>query len=130
MQVIAFLIAINSLYDYLKFLQVLFTIFCSYTLIFLIKNSSVPLGLCLACCQERPHLFMFIWCSYERVFDHLVEDLMCKELAMRTTVRNAELLVFTSLELPVPQWSKSNMSVKSIKAFLVYLSTSLFQPYS
>ncbi|KAK4433756.1 hypothetical protein Salat_0538300 [Sesamum alatum] len=41
---------------------------------------------------------------YERAFDHLVDEMMHKELAMRAVLQNAELLVFTSTELPLPYW--------------------------
>ncbi|CAH9101704.1 unnamed protein product [Cuscuta europaea] len=37
-------------------------------------------------------------------FDYLVEILMQEELAMKTTLTNAELLVFTSQELPLQYW--------------------------
>ncbi|KAM7514710.1 hypothetical protein LguiA_004293 [Lonicera macranthoides] len=44
---------------------------------------------------------------YERVFDDLVDDLICRELAMRANSENAELLVFTSTELQKLYWSCS-----------------------
>ncbi|KAG9139413.1 hypothetical protein Leryth_017328 [Lithospermum erythrorhizon] len=37
---------------------------------------------------------------YEKEFDNLVEDLSTYKLAMRTTTNNAELLIFSSSELP------------------------------
>ncbi|KAI3464639.1 hypothetical protein Pfo_021302 [Paulownia fortunei] len=40
----------------------------------------------------------------ERVFDHLVEEMMRKELALKAIVQNAELLIFTSTELPLLYW--------------------------
>ncbi|KAI3460497.1 hypothetical protein Pfo_017160 [Paulownia fortunei] len=40
----------------------------------------------------------------ERVFDHLVDEMMCKELAMKAILLTAELLVFTSTELPLLYW--------------------------
>ncbi|XP_057505253.1 uncharacterized protein LOC130788557 isoform X1 [Actinidia eriantha] len=42
--------------------------------------------------------------SFERVFDQLVDDMMQEELAMRATLRNAELLIFPSAELPLLYW--------------------------
>ncbi|GJZ62844.1 hypothetical protein Tco_0619265, partial [Tanacetum coccineum] len=36
----------------------------------------------------------------EKIFDHLVQDMMDKELAMRAPTKNAELLIFTSMVLP------------------------------
>ncbi|KAL2503682.1 Uncharacterized protein Adt_19303 [Abeliophyllum distichum] len=41
---------------------------------------------------------------YERIFDHLVEEMMSQELAMKAILSNAELLIFTSLELPSQYW--------------------------
>ncbi|KAL0365949.1 UNVERIFIED_CONTAM: hypothetical protein Sradi_3485000 [Sesamum radiatum] len=41
---------------------------------------------------------------YERAFDHLVDEMMHNELAMRAVLQNAELLVFTSTQLPLPYW--------------------------
>lgn len=41
---------------------------------------------------------------YERMFDHLVEQMMNDELAMRAILENAELLIFTSGELPLNYW--------------------------
>nr|GEU51058.1 zinc finger, FYVE/PHD-type [Tanacetum cinerariifolium] len=36
----------------------------------------------------------------EKIFDHFVQDMMDKELAMRAPTKNAELLIFTSMVLP------------------------------
>ncbi|XP_011074762.1 uncharacterized protein LOC105159407 isoform X1 [Sesamum indicum] len=41
---------------------------------------------------------------YERAFDHLVDEMMHNELAMRAVLQNAELLVFTSTQLPLQYW--------------------------
>ncbi|XP_015071947.1 uncharacterized protein LOC107015994 isoform X2 [Solanum pennellii] len=40
----------------------------------------------------------------EKEFDQLVEQMIGEELALRATVTNAELLVFTSTELPLLYW--------------------------
>ncbi|XP_057973697.1 uncharacterized protein LOC131161758 [Malania oleifera] len=40
----------------------------------------------------------------ERFYDRLVDDMISQELAMRAVVENAELLVFTSTELPLSYW--------------------------
>lgn len=53
------------------------------------------------------HIALFFFPAdkrYERVFDHMVEDLMCHELGMRASLGNAELLIFTSIELPLFHW--------------------------
>ncbi|KAA8546537.1 hypothetical protein F0562_002724 [Nyssa sinensis] len=42
--------------------------------------------------------------SCESVFNCLVDDMVCQELAMRAMVKNAELLVFPSTELPLLYW--------------------------
>lgn len=42
----------------------------------------------------------------EKEFDQLVEQMIGEELALRATVTNAELLVFTSTELPLLYWSE------------------------
>ncbi|KAL0323272.1 UNVERIFIED_CONTAM: hypothetical protein Sangu_1946500 [Sesamum angustifolium] len=44
-----------------------------------------------------------VW-RYERAFDHLVDEMMHNELGMRAVLQNAELLVFTSTQLPLPYW--------------------------
>ncbi|KAM7507871.1 hypothetical protein LguiA_018324 [Lonicera macranthoides] len=67
---------------------------CNFSRLYIEKQDVLPFILVLRHSEQ----------CYEKVFDRLVEDLMCKELAMRTTVQNAELLVFTSLELPLLQW--------------------------
>ncbi|XP_075084309.1 uncharacterized protein LOC107783956 isoform X2 [Nicotiana tabacum] len=41
---------------------------------------------------------------WEKVFDRLVEKMISNELALRAIVTNAELLVFTSTELPLLYW--------------------------
>ncbi|XP_058188959.1 uncharacterized protein LOC131306621 isoform X1 [Rhododendron vialii] len=41
---------------------------------------------------------------YEWVFDCLVDDMIDQDLAMRASVKNAELLVFPSAELPLQYW--------------------------
>ncbi|KAL0385555.1 UNVERIFIED_CONTAM: hypothetical protein Sradi_2949800 [Sesamum radiatum] len=38
--------------------------------------------------------------KYEKVYDYLVFEMMRDDVAMRATVKNAELLIFTSIELP------------------------------
>ncbi|PIN03026.1 hypothetical protein CDL12_24451 [Handroanthus impetiginosus] len=40
----------------------------------------------------------------ERVFDDLVEKMMGEELALKAIMKNAELLIFTSTELPLLYW--------------------------
>lgn len=53
------------------------------------------------------HSFIFVLCfRYEWVFDCLVDDMIDQDLAMRASVKNAELLVFPSAELPLQFWSK------------------------
>ncbi|GJW60656.1 zinc finger, FYVE/PHD-type containing protein [Tanacetum coccineum] len=46
----------------------------------------------------------------ERVFEGLVIDMMNEELAMKTTSKNAELLIFASTLLPQPYWSESDLN--------------------
>ncbi|XP_055802547.1 uncharacterized protein LOC129871614 isoform X2 [Solanum dulcamara] len=41
---------------------------------------------------------------YEQDFDHLVDEMIGEELALRAVMTNAELLVFTSTELPLHYW--------------------------
>ncbi|KAJ8564906.1 hypothetical protein K7X08_001366 [Anisodus acutangulus] len=41
---------------------------------------------------------------YEQDYDHLVEEMIGEELAFRAIMANAELLVFTSTELPLLHW--------------------------
>ncbi|KAH0692406.1 hypothetical protein KY285_019503 [Solanum tuberosum] len=41
---------------------------------------------------------------YEQDFDHLIEEMIGEELALRAVMTNAELLVFTSTELPLHNW--------------------------
>ncbi|XP_060186362.1 PHD finger-containing protein 1-like [Lycium barbarum] len=41
---------------------------------------------------------------YEQDYDYLVEQMIGEELALRAVVTNAELLVFTSTELPLHHW--------------------------
>ncbi|KAL0421359.1 UNVERIFIED_CONTAM: hypothetical protein Slati_3158800 [Sesamum latifolium] len=38
--------------------------------------------------------------KYEKVYDYLVFEMMRDDVAIRATVKNAELLIFTSIELP------------------------------
>ncbi|CAI9763968.1 unnamed protein product [Fraxinus pennsylvanica] len=52
----------------------------------------------------QPRQFTDGTIRYERIFDHLVEEMMSQELAMKAILSNAELLVFTSLELPSQCW--------------------------
>ncbi|XP_022143684.1 uncharacterized protein LOC111013528 isoform X3 [Momordica charantia] len=42
--------------------------------------------------------------SSEKAFDLLVNSMMCKDLAMKAVLKNAELLVFTSSMLPMQYW--------------------------
>lgn len=42
----------------------------------------------------------------KQVFEQLVEEMIREELAFRALVQNAELLIFTSTELPLRYWSK------------------------
>ncbi|XP_052189619.1 uncharacterized protein LOC127799540 isoform X2 [Diospyros lotus] len=52
-------------------------------------------------CDDNIALYFFpLNRRYESFFNYLVDVMMEQELAMRTTVRNAELLIFTSSELP------------------------------
>lgn len=51
-------------------------------------------------------LFCILCFRYEWVFDCLVDDMIEQELAMRASVKNAELLLFPSAELPIHYWSK------------------------
>lgn len=48
----------------------------------------------------------FFHCSSEKDFDDLVDYMMGHELGLKATVENAELLLFTSIELPLLYWSK------------------------
>ncbi|XP_071702544.1 uncharacterized protein [Rutidosis leptorrhynchoides] len=41
---------------------------------------------------------------YEMAYDRLVEDMVEERLALRATTKNAELLIFTSLDLPPIYW--------------------------
>ncbi|XP_065880399.1 PHD finger-containing protein 1-like isoform X2 [Euphorbia lathyris] len=42
--------------------------------------------------------------SSERLFDSLVNNMMCRDLGMRAVVENAELLIFTSSSMPMDFW--------------------------
>ncbi|GKU90616.1 hypothetical protein SLEP1_g4589 [Rubroshorea leprosula] len=42
--------------------------------------------------------------SDEKAFDNLVDDMMLKDLAVKTSIGNADLLIFTSLQLPLQHW--------------------------
>ncbi|PWA41967.1 Zinc finger, FYVE/PHD-type [Artemisia annua] len=42
--------------------------------------------------------------KYERVYEQLVQDMIDEERAMKTTSKNAELLIFASTLLPQPYW--------------------------
>jgi len=42
----------------------------------------------------------------EKVFDALVDDVICQEHAIRFVAKNTELLVFPSTELPIAYWSE------------------------
>lgn len=46
------------------------------------------------------------WNRYERMFDNLVREMLSNELGMKAILKNAELLVFTSTELPLNYWSE------------------------
>ncbi|CAK9134732.1 unnamed protein product [Ilex paraguariensis] len=56
-------------------------------------------------CDDNIALYFFpLDTRHERVFDYLVDEMRLQELAMRAIVKNAELLVFTSMELPLLYW--------------------------
>ncbi|CAK9134730.1 unnamed protein product [Ilex paraguariensis] len=56
-------------------------------------------------CDDNIALYFFpVDKRHKRVFDHLVDEMSLQELAMRAIVKNAELLVFTSMELPLLYW--------------------------
>ncbi|KAJ6930565.1 hypothetical protein NC652_014178 [Populus alba x Populus x berolinensis] len=42
----------------------------------------------------------------ERAFDELVDNIIEQDLALKAVLEHAELLVFTSLQLPLQNWSK------------------------
>ena len=42
----------------------------------------------------------------ENVFDALLEDINEHNLALKTTINDVDLLIFSSLELPREHWSK------------------------
>lgn len=43
----------------------------------------------------------------EKAFDSLVNDMISQDLAMRTVVENAELLIYSSTILPMEYWSEA-----------------------
>ncbi|CAL5417572.1 unnamed protein product [Camellia sinensis] len=52
-------------------------------------------------CDDHIGLYFF---SEDKRYESLVDDMMHQELALRAIVRNAELLVFPSTELPLLYW--------------------------
>ncbi|KAK9271385.1 hypothetical protein L1049_026975 [Liquidambar formosana] len=56
----------------------------------------------------------------ERVFDNLVEYMIDQDLAMRAVAENAELLVFTSMQLPIEYWSEPTRLYVKKKIFFSY----------
>ncbi|THF99359.1 uncharacterized protein LOC114313045 [Camellia sinensis] len=52
-------------------------------------------------CDDHIGLYFF---SEDKRYESLVDDMMHQELALRAVVRNAELLVFPSTELPLLYW--------------------------
>lgn len=83
----------------------------------------------LYCPAYFPQLEYLLWttfflhCSSERVFDNLVDYMIGHELALKASVENAELLLFTSVELPLVYWSKHKflLLLSSIYKFLYAL---------
>lgn len=68
-------------------------------------------------------LFLYTSSCYrcERGFDDLVNLMIRDELAMRVFLSNAELLVFTSIELPLLYWSKPILYIGYIHACVLGL---------
>lgn len=60
----------------------------------------------------------FFYGSSEKAFDLLVNSMMCKDLAMKAVLKNAELLVFTSSMLPMQYWSKFAYNLSIIFSLL------------
>lgn len=56
----------------------------------------------------------------ENVFDALLEDINEHNLALKTTINDVDLLIFSSLELPREHWSKYKLL--SLPLFTFYLS--------
>lgn len=54
----------------------------------------------------KMYIYIYICCRSQKAFDLLVNAMMCKDLALKAVLKNAELLVFTSSMLPMRYWSK------------------------
>lgn len=57
-------------------------------------------------CSYFDMIFLYSPMDSKQVFEQLVDEMIREELAFRALVQNAELLIFTSTELPLRYWSK------------------------
>lgn len=65
--------------------------------------------------------------SYEKAFQILVDSMIGQDLALRSAVQNAELLVFSSKLLPPQYWSELNYLFCLLRSYLdSTLSSTLF----
>lgn len=55
---------------------------------------------------SRNDVMYFLFRSYEKEYSTLVDHMIENDLAMKAPVANADLLIFTSMELPLNNWSK------------------------